>query len=74
VPGVHDDLARWMLWSKGRGVVSHESALAVHELGEFESSRVHLTVPAGFTMTDPAVARHRVDLADLDIVACRGFA
>ncbi len=26
IPDLHDDLARWTLWSKGRGVVSHETA------------------------------------------------
>lgn len=35
VPGEHDELARWTLWSKGRAVVSHESALEVHDIGEF---------------------------------------
>src|SRR3954447_8116431 len=55
VPDIHDDLARWTLWSGGRGVVSHESATVVHGLGEFESSRVHLTVPSEFTMRDDAV-------------------
>jgi hypothetical protein len=43
VPQVHDDLFRWVLWSKGRGVVSHETALAVHGIGEdrFWSSQEH---------------------------------
>ena len=40
VPGVHDELARWALWSDGVGVVSHETALQVHGIGEFESARV----------------------------------
>lgn len=41
IPGVHDELSRWTLWSRGTAVVSHESALSVHELGEFESAHVH---------------------------------
>ncbi len=45
VPELHDDLIRWTLWSKGRGVISHDTALAVHGIGEFESAGVHLTVP-----------------------------
>lgn len=48
----HDDLACWTLWSRGRGVVSHETALTVYGIGEFESARVHLTVPPGFTRRD----------------------
>jgi predicted transcriptional regulator of viral defense system len=73
IPGIHDDLARWTLWSKGRAVVSHESALAVHGVGEFESARVHLTVPARFSMRDPAVVPHRADLPDVDVVQRDGF-
>jgi predicted transcriptional regulator of viral defense system len=67
LPDVHDDLARWSLWSRGRGIVSHETALAVHDIGEFESARVHLTVPPNFTMRDDAVVLHRAKLDDDDI-------
>lgn len=73
IPEVHDDLARWTLWSRGRGVVSYESGLAVHELGEFESPRVHLTVPPGFSMRDDAVALHFADLDDGDVESRTGF-
>lgn len=73
IPGVHDDLARWTLWSRGRGVVSHETALSVHGIGEFESARVHLTVPQGFTMRDDALALHHADLTDNDVVQRTGF-
>lgn len=73
IPDVHDDLARWTLWSKGRAVVSHESALAVHGIGEFESSKVHLTVPPGFTMRDEALVLHHCDLSNTDIVQRTGF-
>ena len=73
VPNVHDDLIRWTLWSRGRAVVSHESALSVHGVGEFESARVHLTVPPGFSMRDPAVALHHADLAEGDVVERTGF-
>src|SRR5947208_6453052 len=68
VPDLHDDLARWTLWSRGRGVVSHETALSVHGIGEFESARVHLTVPRGFTMRDDAVVLHHGALTDRDVV------
>lgn len=73
LPDVHDDLARWTLWSRGRGVVSHESALAVHELSEFEAAKVHLTVPPGFRMRDDAVALHLANLSEEDIEARTGF-
>lgn len=73
LPAVHDELSRWTLWSKGKGVASHESALAVHELGEFESAHIHLTVPPGFRMRDSAVVLHQADLAEVDIVQRTGY-
>jgi predicted transcriptional regulator of viral defense system len=73
VPDVHDELARWSLWSKGRAVVSHESALSVYGVGEFESPRIHLTVPTGFRMRDDALVLHHADLSEDDIVARPGF-
>lgn len=73
VPGIHDELARWHLWSKERGVVSHDTALGVHGVGEFESPRIHLTVPPGFRMRDDALALHVADLPEEDIEARPGF-
>lgn len=73
VPELHDDLRRWTVWSKGRAVVSHETALSVHDAGELESGKVHLTVPPGFTMTDDAVVLHRMDLDGSDVTENAGF-
>lgn len=73
VPELNDQLSRWTLWSKGRGVVSHESALAVHSIGEFESARVHLTVPAQFSMRAPAITLHFADLPPGDVVEHSGY-
>ncbi len=73
LPGLLDDLARWALWSRGRAVVSHETALAVHGIGEFESARVQLTVPPGFTMRAGAVVLHRAELPSADVEQRTGF-
>lgn len=73
VPGVHDELARWTLWSRGQGIVSHESAMAVYDIGEFESRYVHLTVPPGFTTRNEAVALHYAKLPPDDVVARPGY-
>jgi predicted transcriptional regulator of viral defense system len=73
VPDVHDDLARWVLWSKHRAVVSHETALGVYGVGEFESPRVHLTVPRNFRMSHDAVVLHQTDLPDDDTTTGPGF-
>ena len=71
VPSANDDLARWTLWSRGRGVVSHESVMSVHGIGEFESRYVHLTVPPGFTMRNDAVELHYAELPSDDDVSER---
>jgi len=73
VPGARDELARWYLWSKERGVVSHDTALGVHDVGEFESPRIHLTVPPGFRMQDEALILHRADLPEEDVELGPGF-
>ena len=73
IPDINDDLARWTLWSGGRGVVSHETALAAHGIGEFESPKAHLTVPPGFRKHDEAVTLHHAELPEEDIVKRVGF-
>jgi predicted transcriptional regulator of viral defense system len=57
----------------GVGVVSHETALQVHGIGEFESARVHLTVPVGFGRRDRAVVLHVGDLPAEDVQQGVGF-
>ncbi|MPZ00546.1 MAG: hypothetical protein GEU97_21720 [Actinophytocola sp.] len=43
--GEHDDLAGAIAWARGRGVISHESALLLHGLSDVNPSRVHLSAP-----------------------------
>lgn len=69
----HDGLARWYLWSKQRAVVSHESAMSVHGVGEFEAPRLQLTVPPGFRMRDRAVQLHFAELPEKDIERSLAF-
>lgn len=73
IPDVHDDLVRWTLWSKGRAVVSHDTALGVYGVGEFESPRIHLTVPPGFRMDHEALLLHVAELPADDVVDRTGF-
>jgi predicted transcriptional regulator of viral defense system len=70
----HEDLVRWSLWSRGRGVVSHDTALAVHELGDVMPARVHLTVPPGFRSRSPAVTLHVAALDEAEVERFEGFA
>lgn len=65
--GVEDAYVRWALWSKGRGVLSHESALAVHGLSDVDPRRIHLTVGPDFHAVDDAVTLHVATLAAADV-------
>jgi len=58
-PGEREDLIRWSLWSRDQkgvpqAVVSHDTALTVHDLSDVMPERVHLTVPRGFRKRVPA--------------------
>ncbi len=56
-PGDHEDLAAVWLWSDRVGVLSHETALSLHELSDVLPSRVHLTVPASWRVRRLRVPR-----------------
>lgn len=72
--GEHDNLVRWSLWSRARAVVSHETALATHELGDANPSDVHMTVPRSFRSRPPAGIRlHRSELVPGDVWLREGF-
>lgn len=43
--GEHEDLVIAWLWSERLGVISHQTALALHELSDALPSQVHLTLP-----------------------------
>lgn len=68
-----DHFVRWSLWSRGRAVVSHTSALAVHDLGIANPAEIHLTVPSSFRQKDSAVVLHRSELANKDVEQHEGF-
>lgn len=69
-----DTFVRWTLWSDGRGVVSHDSALAVHGLSDVDPIKVHLTVPSGFGASDELVELHVADLDEDEREQRRGWA
>ncbi|WHT18763.1 type IV toxin-antitoxin system AbiEi family antitoxin domain-containing protein [Crossiella sp. CA-258035] len=63
----HEEYVRWRLWSGDRAVVSHESALLLHELSDVNPSAVHLTVPPGFRATAPNAVLHKESLPQSDV-------
>lgn len=69
----NEHLVRWSLWSKDRAIVSHETALSVHELGNVNPARVHLTVPSGFRQSAPGVVLHRDELPGTDVREQEGY-
>lgn len=68
-----DHLVRWSLWSRGRAVVSHSSALSAHDLGIANPAEIHLTVPKAFRQKDTAVVLHRAELAPNEVEQRAGF-
>ncbi|SPM37826.1 Transcriptional regulator, predicted component of viral defense system [Mycobacterium rhizamassiliense] len=74
--GEHDEFAAAVAWALGRGVISHESALALHDLADVNPPRIHLTVPrdnhpraAGGDL----YAVHRRELPGKDITSADGI-
>jgi predicted transcriptional regulator of viral defense system len=77
--GENDDLVRLSLWSRNRqdvpqAVLSHESALVLHELAELLPDKVHLTVPPGFRKRAPAgCVLHKAALGPREVEERIGF-
>lgn len=75
----HDDLIRLSLWSRNQrddpqAVVSHASALVLHELSDLLPSAIHLTVPPGYRKPSPAgCVLHKATLVSGDIEERAGF-
>jgi predicted transcriptional regulator of viral defense system len=76
----HDDLIRLSLWSRGRddapqAVVSHASALFLHQLSDVLPAKVHLTVPPMFRKAAPrGCLLYKARLTAADIEVHEGFA
>lgn len=72
----------WLLWSRGRdekplAAMSHETALSLFEMGDFNPAKIHMTVPATFrrnSRVPKSVVLHRAKLAAGEITQLRGLA
>lgn len=71
--GKHDDLVRWSLWSRGRAVVSNETALSVHDLGDVNPAVTHLTVPLNFRPRAAGVELHKAEFPASDVWEHEGY-
>jgi len=64
--GEHEELVAAWLWSELAGVVSHQTALALHGLSDALPAHVHLTLPAAWRRrrfrVPPDVVLHHADV------------
>lgn len=47
-PGEHDDLMAVWLWSRTEGVISHDTALFLHDLSNVLPSKANITLPSSW--------------------------
>ncbi len=75
----YNEYTRLSLWSRGRdavrlAVVSHELALALHELSDMLPGKVHLTVPRTFREQPRRnCLLHKGDIGPKNVAARNGF-
>lgn len=78
-PNEREDLIRWSLWSHNQqgvpqAVVSHDTALAVHELSSIMPARLYLTVPLAFRKQAPSgCVLHKARLSPDDVEERTGY-
>jgi predicted transcriptional regulator of viral defense system len=69
----NDQYLQAWVWTNYRGAISHESALAVHELGDVIPTRVHVTVPGRFHRTTAPIVVHLSELPEDEVETWDGF-
>lgn len=72
----YDEFILASLWASGRGVVSHDSALLVHDLCDINPDRIHLTIPPAYRIDRAGGANytiHNSTLSENDIVQIDGI-
>ena len=80
-PPEDGEMMAWLLWSRGRdekplAAMSHQTALSLFELGDFNPAKVHMSVPKTFRRNSPtpkAVVLHRTTLAPAEVTQLRGL-
>ncbi len=75
------EMMAWLLWSRGRdekpvATLSHQTALSLFELGDFNPAKIHMIVPPPFRRNSrppKAVVLHRARLAPAELTRLRGL-
>lgn len=66
--GEHEELVVAWLWSEHASVISHQTALGLHELSDVLPAHVHLSLPVAWRhrrfRVPPDVVLHHADVAD----------
>lgn len=69
-PGDHEHLVAAWLWSEQAGIISHQTALALHELSDVLPARIHLTLPRDWSRrrlrVPPNITLHFADVVPED--------
>ena len=71
----------WLLWARGRdekpqAALSHQTALSLFELGDFNPAKIHMIVPPTFRRNSrlpKAVVLHQTRLASAELTHLRGL-
>ena len=61
----NDELMEATLWAGRRGVISHDSALRLHDLCDVNPVRIHVTVPSNYRPRKAGGQRYRIWPRDL---------
>lgn len=68
--GEHEDLVTAWLWSERASIISHQTALALHQLSDVLPARIHLTLPAAWRKrrfrVPAGVVLHHADVSPED--------
>lgn len=71
-----DQYMEAVLWPRTKALLSHETALDLHDLCDVNPARIHITVPAGYRLrrdVPPMYQLHERDLDDADITMHEGI-
>ncbi|MGH2457951.1 MAG: type IV toxin-antitoxin system AbiEi family antitoxin domain-containing protein [Chloroflexota bacterium] len=68
----YDEFLLAWVWTNYRGVISHESALALYDLADVLPARVHVTVPRQFHRITAPFVVHLTRLPETDIRTYNG--
>ena len=71
-----DSYALATLWPSGKGVLSHDTALELHNLCDINPSKIHLTLPLTYyprRVGGESYVLHHESLAEVDITSHEGL-